>query len=124
MIPYGRQEITRAEIDAVVTALPSDYLLQGPLLPRLQGEPAAHMGARPALSVNSATSAIQRGIGVHLHDIPAHTQTHDEATGFTVSNFPQSESRAFSGMSLPPYQGLADGQQERVVAAMDEALVA
>lgn len=124
MIPYGRQEITRANIDAVVPALLSDYLPLAPFLHRLRVELAAHMGARTALAVNNATSAIRRGIGVNPHDVPAHTQTHDEAAGFTASNFTQAGSRASRAMSLLPYQGLANGRQERVVAGIDEALVA
>jgi len=34
-IPYGRQEITAADIKAVVEVLQSDYLTQGPLYPLL-----------------------------------------------------------------------------------------
>ena len=37
MIPYGRQEITEADIDAVVAVLRSDYLTQGPAGPGLRG---------------------------------------------------------------------------------------
>ena len=29
-IPYGRQEITQEDIDAVVTTLTADFLTQGP----------------------------------------------------------------------------------------------
>ena len=32
-IPYGRQEITAADIKAVVEVLQSDYLTQGPMVP-------------------------------------------------------------------------------------------
>jgi len=33
MIPYGRQDINQADIDAVVTVLRSDFLTQGPAIP-------------------------------------------------------------------------------------------
>ena len=33
MIPYGRQQITRADIEAVVSVLQSDFLTQGPAVP-------------------------------------------------------------------------------------------
>lgn len=58
MIPYGRQDITQADIDAVVAVLQSDYLTQGPLVPQFEQAVAAHVGAKHALAVNSATSAL------------------------------------------------------------------
>ncbi|HEX5737208.1 MAG TPA: UDP-4-amino-4,6-dideoxy-N-acetyl-beta-L-altrosamine transaminase [Hydrogenophaga sp.] len=58
MIPYGRQDITQADIDAVVDVLRSDYLTQGPMVPRFEQAVAKHVGARHALAVNSATSAL------------------------------------------------------------------
>lgn len=58
MIPYGRQEITQADIDAVVGVLQSDFLTQGPMVPRFEECVAQHVGASHALAVNSATSAL------------------------------------------------------------------
>lgn len=58
MIPYGRQEITQADIDAVVAVLQSDFLTQGPMVPRFEQGVARHVGASYALAVNSATSAL------------------------------------------------------------------
>lgn len=58
MIPYGRQDITQADIDAVVDVLKSDYLTQGPMVPRFEKSVAGHVGAEHALAVNSATSAL------------------------------------------------------------------
>jgi UDP-4-amino-4,6-dideoxy-N-acetyl-beta-L-altrosamine transaminase len=58
MIPYGRQEITQADIDAVVHVLQSDFLTQGPMVPRFENTVAHHVGARHAVAVNSATSAL------------------------------------------------------------------
>ncbi|MCL7931399.1 UDP-4-amino-4,6-dideoxy-N-acetyl-beta-L-altrosamine transaminase [Halomonas llamarensis] len=58
MIPYGRQEITQADIDAVVSVLESDFLTQGPQVPRFEKAVAQHVGAKHALAVNSATSAL------------------------------------------------------------------
>ena len=37
MIPYGRQDITEADIEAVVAVLRSDFLTQGPVVPQLRG---------------------------------------------------------------------------------------
>lgn len=58
MIPYGRQDITQADIDAVVSVLQSDFLTQGPMVPRFEQSVAQHVGARHALAMNSATSAL------------------------------------------------------------------
>ena len=58
MIPYGRQDITRADIDAVVTVLMSDFLTQGPVVPLFEQTVASHVGAKHAIAVNSATSAL------------------------------------------------------------------
>jgi UDP-4-amino-4,6-dideoxy-N-acetyl-beta-L-altrosamine transaminase len=58
MIPYGRQDVTQADIDAVVGVLQSDFLTQGPMVPRFEQQVAQHVGARHALAMNSATSAL------------------------------------------------------------------
>jgi UDP-4-amino-4,6-dideoxy-N-acetyl-beta-L-altrosamine transaminase len=58
MIPYGRQDITQTDIDAVVAVLQSDYLTQGPVVPRFEKAVSAHIGVKHALAVNSATSAL------------------------------------------------------------------
>lgn len=58
MIPYGRQEITQADIDAVVGVLRSDFLTQGPMVPLFERNVAEYCGARHAVAVNSATSAL------------------------------------------------------------------
>jgi UDP-4-amino-4,6-dideoxy-N-acetyl-beta-L-altrosamine transaminase len=58
MIPYGRQDITQADVDQVVEVLTSDFLTQGPMVPRFERSVAEHVGAAHALAVNSATSAL------------------------------------------------------------------
>lgn len=58
MIPYGRQEITQADIEAVVAVLQSDFLTQGPMVPRFEQAVAAYCGTAHAVAVNSATSAL------------------------------------------------------------------
>lgn len=58
MIPYGRQDIVQADIDAVVEVLRSDYLTQGPVVPIFERKVASHVGAKHALAMNSATSAL------------------------------------------------------------------
>lgn len=58
MIPYGRQDVTQADIDAVIGVLQSNFLTQGPMVPRFEQQVAHHVGASHALAVNSATSAL------------------------------------------------------------------
>lgn len=58
MIPYGRQDISQADIDAVVAVLRSDFLTQGPTLPRFEEAVAQYCGAQYGVAVNSATSAL------------------------------------------------------------------
>ena len=58
MIPYGRQDISQQDIDAVVEVLQSNFLTQGPKVPAFEQAVAKHVGAAHALAVNSATSAL------------------------------------------------------------------
>jgi UDP-4-amino-4,6-dideoxy-N-acetyl-beta-L-altrosamine transaminase len=58
MIPYGRQEISEADIEAVVAVLRSDFLTQGPTVPRFEAAVARYCGAKFAVATNSATSAL------------------------------------------------------------------
>ena len=58
MIPYGRQDITQVDIDSVVEVLRSDFLTQGPLVPRFEQSVAKYCGAQHGIAVNSATSAL------------------------------------------------------------------
>ena len=57
MIPYARQDIRQEDIDAVVAALRSDWLTQGPAVPAFERALAAYCGTRHGVAVNSATSA-------------------------------------------------------------------
>lgn len=58
MIPYGRQDITEEDIEAVVRVLRSDHLTQGSAVPRFEEAVSRLVGARYAVAVNSATSAL------------------------------------------------------------------
>jgi UDP-4-amino-4,6-dideoxy-N-acetyl-beta-L-altrosamine transaminase len=57
-IPYGRQTITAADIQAVGDVLNSDFLTQGPVVPQFEKAVADYCGARHGVAVNSATSAL------------------------------------------------------------------
>ncbi|MBK1725459.1 UDP-4-amino-4,6-dideoxy-N-acetyl-beta-L-altrosamine transaminase [Halorhodospira neutriphila] len=58
MIPYGRQEITEDDIEAVVQVLRSDLITQGPVVPRFEQAVADYCGAGYGVAVNSGTSAL------------------------------------------------------------------
>ncbi len=57
-IPYGRQDISQADIDAVVDILRSDFLTQGPAVSQFEFAVTSYCGVKHAIAVNSATSAL------------------------------------------------------------------
>ena len=58
MIHYGRQDISQADIDAVLEVLRSDFLTQGPMVPIFEEAVAKSCSSQHAVAVNSATSAL------------------------------------------------------------------
>ena len=58
MIPYGRQEITEDDVAAVIATLKSDFLTQGPAIPRFERALADYCGATHAVAVCNATAAL------------------------------------------------------------------
>jgi UDP-4-amino-4,6-dideoxy-N-acetyl-beta-L-altrosamine transaminase len=58
VIPYGRQDITTEDIQAVRSVLKSDHLTQGPVVPAFEQKVADYCSASHAVAVNSATSAL------------------------------------------------------------------
>ena len=57
-IPYGRQHITQADIDAVVDTLRHPYLPQGPQVAAFEAAFADYVGARYAVAVANGTAAL------------------------------------------------------------------
>ena len=58
MIPYGRQSLDQADIDAVVDVLKSDWLTQGPAIERFEQAMAERCQADYAVAVCNATAAL------------------------------------------------------------------
>jgi UDP-4-amino-4,6-dideoxy-N-acetyl-beta-L-altrosamine transaminase len=58
MIPYARQQVNQADIDAVVAVLQADFLTQGPVIARFEQAIASKANASYAVAFNSATSAL------------------------------------------------------------------
>jgi UDP-4-amino-4,6-dideoxy-N-acetyl-beta-L-altrosamine transaminase len=58
IIPYGRQTITDADIEAVVSVLRSDYLTQGPHILEFEKKFATYTGAQYAVAISNGTAAL------------------------------------------------------------------
>ncbi len=58
MIPYGRQDIRKQDIDKVAEVLTSDFLTQGPVVSEFESAVREYCGAKYSLALNSATSAL------------------------------------------------------------------
>lgn len=58
LIPYARQDISPADIKAVSELLRSDWLTQGPAIPRFEEAVAKYVGVSHAVAVSSATAAL------------------------------------------------------------------
>lgn len=77
MIPYGRQDISEHDIEAVIEVLKSDFLTQGPKVPLFEQTVANYVNAAYAAACNSATSALHVAClalglekGDHLWTVP------------------------------------------------------
>jgi UDP-4-amino-4,6-dideoxy-N-acetyl-beta-L-altrosamine transaminase len=70
-LPYGRQHVFPEDIDLVAEVLRSDWLTQGPVIPRFEHELAEKVGAREAVACASGTAALHlamMALGVHEGD--------------------------------------------------------
>lgn len=70
-IPYGRQDITQQDVDAVVAVLQSDWITQGPAIENFEKAVAAYCGTKYAVAVSSATAAL------HIACLAAQLQEND-----------------------------------------------
>jgi len=64
----------------------------------------------------------ESGVMVNLHYIPVHLQPYYRKLGFAAGDFPEAERYYGQAISLPMFYGLTDAAQDRVVAAVREAL--
>jgi UDP-4-amino-4,6-dideoxy-N-acetyl-beta-L-altrosamine transaminase len=58
IIPYGKQNITKEDIDVVIATLQSDYLTQGPRIKAFEDEFASYVGSNYAVAVSNGTAAL------------------------------------------------------------------
>ena len=57
-IPYGRQNITEEDIQAVIEVLRSDFLTQGPAINAFEDAFAKYVGAKYCVAVSNGTAAL------------------------------------------------------------------
>jgi UDP-4-amino-4,6-dideoxy-N-acetyl-beta-L-altrosamine transaminase len=58
IIPYGKQNITKEDIDAVISVLQSDFLTQGPRIKAFEDQFAEYIGSKYAVAVANGTGAL------------------------------------------------------------------
>lgn len=58
MIPYGRQTIDEADIEAVIKVLKSDFLTTGPVIEEFERKVAEYTGAKYAVAIANGTAAL------------------------------------------------------------------
>ncbi|MEP1097177.1 MAG: UDP-4-amino-4,6-dideoxy-N-acetyl-beta-L-altrosamine transaminase [Cyclobacteriaceae bacterium] len=61
-IPYGRQEITQSDIEAVQNVLTGDFLTQGPAIGSFEQAFQKYIGSNHAVAVSSGTSALHLAV--------------------------------------------------------------
>ena len=69
-IPYGRQHITQADIEAVTKALKADFLTTGPTVAEFEEKFATYVDAKYAIAVSNGTTALHLctlALGVDQH---------------------------------------------------------
>ena len=63
MIPYGKQNISKEDIDSVLSILKSDWITQGPNVQKFEKAIADKLGSTYCVAANSATSCLHLACG-------------------------------------------------------------
>jgi len=123
LLPYGRQSVDEADIQAVVDVLRSDWLTTGPKVSEFEEMFAARIGAKHAVSFSSGTAAL------HGAAFAAGLKAGDEAitsplTFAATANcvLYQGATPVFADVS-PDTLNLDPAQLERCVAAKTRAVI-
>lgn len=106
-IPYGKQKITRADIREVVRTLKSDFLTQGPIVPKFEEDLSNTVEANYAIAVNSATSAL------HIACLALDLQSGDQLWTSPISFVASANCALYCGanvdfVDINPLNGLID----------------
>lgn len=64
----------------------------------------------------------EAGIGVNVHYMPVHLHPYYRRMGFKPGDFPRAEAYYSRALTLPLYPGLTDEAQDKVVAALAQAI--
>lgn len=78
-IPYGKQNITEKDIEAVVAALSSDFLTQGPKILEFEQKFAEYIGCKYAVAVSNGTAAL------HLSTLALHVKPGDKVITTSIT---------------------------------------
>lgn len=78
-IPYGRQNITEKDIQAVTKVLKSDFLTQGPIIAKFELAFAEYIGCKYAVAVSNGTAAL------HLSSLALNTQHGDKVITTSIT---------------------------------------
>jgi dTDP-4-amino-4,6-dideoxygalactose transaminase len=62
------------------------------------------------------------GIGVNLHYIPVHLQPYYSKLGFSIGDFPESETYYNEAITLPLYPSMTEKEQRTVIRALQKCL--
>ena len=61
-IPYGKQRVSEADIQAVIDVLGSPFLTQGPVVPKFEESVCDYVNGKFGVATNSATSALHLAV--------------------------------------------------------------
>lgn len=78
-IPYGRQNITEEDIQAIIETLKSDFLTQGPKIGEFESSFAKYVGCKYAVAVSSGTAAL------HLSALALNVKPGDKIISTSIS---------------------------------------
>ena len=82
MISYGKQSIDQSDIDAVVEAIQSGWLTQGPAVENFENDIKEYFGANHVCAVANGTAAL------HLATLALEWHPNDIVININSYNFP------------------------------------
>ena len=122
-LPYGRHNVTPADIEAVVEVLRSDWLTQGPTVARFEDAVAAYCGAKHAVAVSSGTAAL------HIACLAAGIGPGDEVITSAITFVASANCTAYCGGIPviadidPVYRNLAPAAFEAAITPRAKAVI-
>ncbi len=115
MIPYGKHKISPEDINAVVTALKSDYITQGPLVKEFENALANYCGVRYVVAFSNGTAAL------HAASAAADLQPGDELLTSPISFVASSNCALYVG-ATPRFADIDLKSAQVTAASFEKAL--